>query len=389
MNSLILHRAVLAYVGLALVAGTLNCMDHSGLSIPSNEVVKVPLHSLFFDWELIYEESFNYSGYKTAISLDRTTVIIIDSKGKVAIDTDHKNGSFAESFHDAIEDIALSAQGAVALISNSTKAQFWSTALNEPLGEAFLVQPPFSITARALSSNGTFAVIAFCEAQPSSKGYVQLWEKETGKRVNLPCSGNVEPITSLAISAKEETVILGQKTGPTLLFYIPTQKLAMLNKVNEVGHTTCVALSPQGDYALAAYTEYDWCSKITVWDTKAEEELATFAVGRGSFISSVEFSSDGYSLLVVSNNGDLQVFDTLEGICLKKLISNSIYGIEWAGFSSGDQQIIASTINGKHFVWEVSREDTSWQTRRKKATQAFLLKTVWNIALERELEKKT
>lgn len=394
MNKNIKKTALCALV--SLLSGTISCMDMpNNLPLPQlntasrdikDLIVSTSLNPyLCYDWKFIQIEPFNpsepiydknlielqpfhllsqHSISTAALSLDRRTAVAIINGQANLINTmtGSIHGTFAE-YYQNLSHIALSANGEVALLVNSSQtAHFWDTTTNKPLGNPFQVDPQLVIDTVALFPNGKKALLGL-HGGTFSSGYLKIWDRETGEIVDTPSfSSNIK---SIAISDNEQFVVIGLSKGDVYLFNVQTKALTHFSTACErEGYLSCVALSPEGELAFAGYST----NLVGVWCTKTGKLINSFTA-EGD-ISSIQCSPDGYSVLVTTDAKNLQLFDALEGICLKKLIALEDESIPFATFATG-QIILALASNGEPFIWKLQMEDTSWKQTRHKTAEAL------------------
>lgn len=378
MNSFIKKTLLSIIVSKIFVPISINCMDAPVTSVEHitdllpeikqliAEFVLRP--KLCYDWQLIYQENLKDIISQATISQDRSTVLTI-TNGIAMMRNPHNwypEGFLAADIYTSLKQGSLSSNGQIALfVDTFDTVQFWDTIKNTPLAKPFSAPQGSLVSAAKLSSNGENAFIALCDDK-LSKGTLIAWNRKTGKQAEIPSFPSF--ITAIAISTNEKCALCGLANGNAFLFNTETQKLLSLNSAcKKQGRIFCATLSPDEKWSIAGYSS----GTLALWDAQTGILINSFTVGENQSISSIQCSSDGYSLLVATETGSLQLFDTLQGICLKKLIANHKAPIVFAQFSPNGRSIIALAEDGGFFAWDLLMQDDVWKITRHEAAKAL------------------
>lgn len=142
-----------------------------------------------------------------------------------------------------------------------------------------------TVRAIAFSRDGQTLAISIAED-------VYLWQIKTGKPVST-LSGHLAPVNALVFSPDGKTLASASRnreripTHPTIL-WDPSAR------IQKIGH-----------YHLASYT-------IRLWDTKTATSRLTFTESI-SPLTALEFSPNSTKLLIASQNGIIDVYDSFTG----------------------------------------------------------------------------
>ncbi|MCY4401729.1 MAG: WD40 repeat domain-containing protein [Candidatus Poribacteria bacterium] len=206
-------------------------------------------------------------------------------------------GSFAGHF-----SIAFSPDGTIL----ATGGRFSQVCLWEiRRGELYLIgdrlatftEHTENVTSVAFSPDGKVL------ASGSQDKTIQIWDMDT--RTHLKTfTGHDEGVTDVVFSPDGTTLASGSEDGTIRLWNVNSDGL-VLPPIEGAGHITSLDYSPDGGI-LASGTEDG--NAIHIWEAKTGEKLHTFT-GHTQRVNDVVFSTDGTTLVSVSDDGTVLLWD--------------------------------------------------------------------------------
>ena len=191
-----------------------------------------------------------------------------------------------------VHDVALSADGRLALSASWCDIRVWQVARSRETGR--LVGHKFPVNCVALSTDGLRAISG------SNDRTVRIWDVRTGRALQR-CQAQ-DSVSGVAFAPDGCTAVSSELDGETPLraWDIATSKeLRCFPSPGMHDLHAGVAVSPDGRRVLAG----SWDRTMRLWETATAKELRQFDVG--SYVQAVAFSVDGLRVLAAGGHAGM------------------------------------------------------------------------------------
>jgi len=200
----------------------------------------------------------------------------------------------------------------------------------------------------------------------SGGGDLKVWNAETGKCVSTIHMSNW--VCCVAISPDGRRIVSGNSKGYICVWDLETgERVAMLaghyyeKKKGNRGRlrkyeneVTSVAISPDGRRFVSGGKDNWWKGKIKVWDMETGRRLATLK-GHSGWVLCVAVFPDGRRVVSGSCDNDktLKVWDVATGKCVATLEGHS-YGVMSVAISPDGRRVVSGSCDKTLKVWDVA-----------------------------------
>ena len=194
-----------------------------------------------------------------------------------------------------------------------------------------------SVTSVAFSPDGKHLLSGHSDAT------ARLSDCSNGKEIRR-FEGNSDPVTSLALSADGQQLIVG--TGRPRLWSLATGRQTRCFKAHRVA-VDSVAFSPDGRKALTGSQD----GIAILWDIATGEEIRRYQ-GSAGYFNHVSYSSDGQHVTTQSSNATVLLWDAITGELLRKFCADPPLPVESVTFSPDGRYVLTGERGRIARLWD-------------------------------------
>jgi len=250
-----------------------------------------------------------------------------------------------------VKEVAFSSDGRLACaIQNDRTAAIWNTSHNKFLTR-FKLSGPISVSASAVSSDGTTLAAYVVGGHIGNNGEVGVWDVASGKNRYLLKTPDVNEMDCVAFSPDGAFLIAGAAHHrPVQMWELATGEIAATFS----GHTSGVgafAFSPDGRVVATGSAD----ATVKVWNVLSgamEHDLS----GHREGVFCVLFSHDGSLLVSGGKDRAVDVRDAATGERITRL-SGHTNAVRSIAFSPDDRTLATADEDGVIRLWQVA----TWQ----------------------------
>jgi WD40 repeat protein len=240
---------------------------------------------------------------------------------------DRKGPVLALSFAPRSSLLALANSDGTLLLRDITtrEARFFSPHTNVPQAIVF-------------SSDGTQLICG------DNDGALRRWNVQTGARISPDWRGSNQPLSSIAVSPADGTLLAGYRSG-TIVIWDPAQPNTLAKELSG-GHTAGISslafIPTNGGLISGGYDNH-----IVLWDTgKKTSEIVKVNT---STVQSIVISPDGSQFAF--KGGDRRVTtDFLDKTQTRSVTVNGPPALSNLSFAEGGKTLVYGTVDGVAFV---------------------------------------
>jgi eukaryotic-like serine/threonine-protein kinase len=251
--------------------------------------------------------------------------------------------------------------------------RLWDVEAGQEIGP---IAGPISRARRAtFSADGRFVLAA------GGDRIVRVWDVETGKE-RQRFTGHTDPVVDVALARDNRRALSasfmadwpspqpanGDRTGPWLLWDVDSgQAIRRFPGPSNI-YTNCVALSPDGRYALTG------CFlDMLLWDVESGRELRRFVGHKGS-VCGIAFAPDGRRALSASWDCTVRIWDVPSGETLRCLttVANPKYGMEDIAVSPDGRLVASAGPDQAVWLWDLTTAQTQGRSFLKWHTHHLM-----------------
>jgi len=240
-----------------------------------------------------------------------------------------------------ISSLAFSADGR-SIVSGSwdMTLRLWDAQTGQPLGEP-LTGHDDMVRGVAFSSDNC------CIVSGGTDKSLRIWSAETGQQIGKRLIAHKESVSSVAFSSDGRRIVSGSWDG--------TIRLWDANSAQALGPPFFAdkhGISAVAFDADSKYVAFDDGSNIRLINIKTGSTMWRSTDGHERAVSSVAFSSDGYSIVSGSWDKTVRLWDAKSGQALGKSLVGHKDVVTSVAFSPNGRQILSGSWDGTLRLWD-------------------------------------
>jgi WD40 repeat protein/DNA-binding SARP family transcriptional activator len=275
-----------------------------------------------------------------------------------------------------VNDIAFSPDGKLIAAAGSRHAVVWNVAARKPIRT--LPAGGFGASSVAFSPNGAALAIGRLDST------LTVYNLKTGKQTaSLPGDWGV---TSIDFSPNGKLLASATLSGSTTVWNLAQQNAASALTGPVLAHA--VRYSPDGRLIAVG----DSSGTVTLWKLEPNHRASipgqtiwaaqsvSQLTGHGGAVRSIDFDPHGKTLITLSDDGQLRLWD----VATRKLIGAPLPGSNTSGsvhFFPDGQHILATFQTGTAIIWNV--DPRAWNAQACDIAHRNLTHTEWTQFLGR------
>ncbi|HLX58135.1 MAG TPA: WD40 repeat domain-containing protein, partial [Ktedonobacteraceae bacterium] len=219
-----------------------------------------------------------------------------------------------------------------------TQISIFNVQSKQPVGSPYAI--PGDANTAAFSLDGKILA-------STSGTNIQLWNVATGNPLPSPITGITSPVTSMAFSPGDQTLVTGSQDGSVRLWDVMSGRLISDSFIGHKDAITGLAFSPNGTSLAASSRD----KTVLVWDVSSGLLLDTLN-GDSQEKGSVAFSPDGTTLASGSMDGTILLWNiAAESAIARSLVDTDIL---WSPvFTPDGTQVFTGNSKGQIILQNV------------------------------------
>jgi WD40 repeat protein len=269
-----------------------------------------------------------------------------------------------------VSGIAFSPDGSALAISSYDRdgqggaVRLWDPGTGQPLGAPILAasSATFGVAAMAFSPDGQTLVTASNDNLPGGGGAVRLWDPGTGRSLG-PFIHVATGVSAVAFSPDGKSLATASYNADgTVRLWNPVTGRSLGAPVHATssvaGGVSAIAFSPDGTILATAGVEDDGGGTVRLWNPATDQPHGAplkVSPAQQADASAVAFSPDGKILASADGDGQVQLWDPVNGQALRTPVyaATPSAGGDISGVAfSPDGKILVTAIAGTVQAWD-------------------------------------